>query len=247
MIDADAIAREVVEPGTPTLGQARRALRARDPAAGRVARPARARGGRVRRRRDPQGARGDHASGDRRGVPAPGRGGAARIGRRPRRAAARGVEAGVRVRGRDRGGGAARDSASTGSRRGACPRDDAAAPDRAAGHRRGPPQGRHLGRRQRRRPRRSWRQQIAEIWPDLERRSRGAAGADRDGRFGDVTVSPHRYARAVPEFELVTDSRARRRPAGGDRRARPRASRTATASRRCSASPARARASRSPT
>ena len=54
-------------------------------------------------------------------------------------------------------------------------------------------------------------QQIDEIWPELERArpKRAAAGREAAGRArparDDVTVSPRRYPRCVPEFELVTD------------------------------------------
>ena len=208
----------------------------------RLARPARARRGGVRRRRDPQGARGDHAPGDRRGVPAAGRRSAARRGRRARRAAARGVEAGLRVRGRDRRGGAARDAARPA--RGA---------GRAARRRRAGASALQATDEERRKVA-TWVVDNAGDLAHLEHRSTtsgpssNAAPSEAAGRrIGDVTVSPHRYSRPVPDFELVTDLE----PAGDQPEAiaalgrGPR--RAATGSRRCWASPARARASRSPT
>ena len=93
MIDADVIARQVVEPGTPALA----ALVERFGADilgpdGRLDRPALAERAFVDDETRKELEAITHP-GDRRGVPPPGRRGAGRRGRRARRAAARGVEA----------------------------------------------------------------------------------------------------------------------------------------------------------
>ena len=69
VIDADAIAREVVEPGTAGAGRARRALRARDPDARRPLDRAELAARAFVTEDAQEGPRSDHASGDRRGVP----------------------------------------------------------------------------------------------------------------------------------------------------------------------------------
>ena len=163
-----------------------------------------------------QAARGDHASRDRRGVPAPGRGGAARRDRRARRAAARRVEARLRLRRGDRGRGAAARCGSHRLEARGVPRDDAErrialqATDEerrtvATWVRRQLGDLAHLER------------QIDEIWPELER---ARAAADEPLRATDDRRRPRRSRRRelshpvgtldrVPEFELVTDSRRR--------------------------------------
>ena len=149
VIDADAIARMVVEPGKPALAALAEAF---GPEIlhpdGSLDRSALAE--RVRHRRDAQAARGDHPSGDRRGVLRPDRGRSRRRDRRARRAAARGVDARLRLRRGDRGGGA--DRGALGAPRGAgsapCRRRTA---DGAAGIRRGAARGGDVGARQLRR------------------------------------------------------------------------------------------------
>ena len=46
--------------------------------------------------------------------------------------------------------------------------------------------------------------QVDEIWPDLERRA-ASRRAGRSRESTELTVSPRRYARPMPAFELVTD------------------------------------------
>ena len=129
VVDADEVARAVVEPGEAGARRAGRALRRRHPRRRRSPRPARPRA----RSRSPtttvaQGARRDHLAGDRRGVRAPD------PTRRPTDAIVVCdvpllVESGPRAArayvGGDRGRGAARRCGSTASRSGACARDDA--------------------------------------------------------------------------------------------------------------------------
>ena len=81
--------------------------------------------------------------------------------------------------------------------------------------------------------------QVDDVWADLERL--------RAAHRREVTVTPRRYHRrdAARSSSSPILSPAGR-PARGDRRARGRGSSGATASRRCSASPARASRSRSP-
>ena len=102
VVDADLIARQVVEPGIAGAREARRTVRRRHPPFRRDAEPSRARREGVRHRGVEEGPRGDHAPGDRRGVPPAGRGGAGGRHRRARRPAPRRVEAGPAVRRGDR-------------------------------------------------------------------------------------------------------------------------------------------------
>ena len=240
--------------------RARRGVRARDPARRRVARPRRARRARLRDRR------GRASSSRRSRIPAIGEEFLRQVAAAPpdgdrgaRRSAARGVEARLRLRRRDRGGGAAGAAPRPARGAGRAARRRRAA-HRAAGHRRGAPDGGHLGASTTRPTSPTSSARSTEIWPDA--RSARAARADAEAAAEtptsrrrrrssatrtNLTVSPRRYARIVQEFELVTDME----PAGDQpeaiaalvdgRRA------AATGSRRCSASPARARASRSPT
>ena len=170
VVDADRIAREVVEPGTPTLGQARRAVRARDPrsptgrSTGRRSRPARSSTTRParssRRSRTRRSAR-SSCGGSRR--------------RRPTRIVVHDVPLLVESKRGFEYGAVIVVEAPLELRldrleaRGV-PRDDARAADRAAGDRRGAPRGRHVGRRQRGRPRRTSRRRSPRSGPSSKPR-----------------------------------------------------------------------------